>query len=39
VLTFFASGSTPDECRGRLQSRAAELDKLFRGDAERSVSP
>jgi predicted ATP-grasp superfamily ATP-dependent carboligase len=30
VLTFFATGSTPAEVRGRLQSRAAELDALFR---------
>jgi predicted ATP-grasp superfamily ATP-dependent carboligase len=29
VLTFFAKGSTPDECRSRLQSTAAELDELF----------
>ena len=29
VLTFFATGSTPDECRGGLQSTAAELDRLF----------
>jgi predicted ATP-grasp superfamily ATP-dependent carboligase len=28
-LTFFADGSTPDECRSRLQSTAAELDDLF----------
>jgi predicted ATP-grasp superfamily ATP-dependent carboligase len=35
VLTFFATGSTPDEVRGRLQSRAAELDTLFSRDAER----
>jgi predicted ATP-grasp superfamily ATP-dependent carboligase len=30
VLTFFAHGSTPAEVRDRLQSRAAELDALFR---------
>jgi predicted ATP-grasp superfamily ATP-dependent carboligase len=30
VLTFFATGSTPAEVRKRLQSRAAELDILFR---------
>jgi predicted ATP-grasp superfamily ATP-dependent carboligase len=30
VLTFFAAGSTPAEVRERLQSRAAELDSLFR---------
>jgi predicted ATP-grasp superfamily ATP-dependent carboligase len=30
VLTFFAGGSTPAEVRERLQSRAAELDTLFR---------
>jgi predicted ATP-grasp superfamily ATP-dependent carboligase len=30
VLTFFASGSNPDDCRERLQSRAGELDILFR---------
>lgn len=30
VLTFFATGSTPAEVRERLQSRAAELDQLFR---------
>lgn len=35
VLTFFAHGSTPDECRGRLQSTAADLDRLF-GAAEPS---
>ncbi len=29
VLSFFATGSTPEECRDRLQSRAAELDRLF----------
>ncbi len=29
VLTFFATGSTPAEVRERLQSRAAELDRLF----------
>ncbi|MBN9121121.1 MAG: ATP-grasp domain-containing protein [Planctomycetes bacterium] len=29
VLTFFATGSTPTEVRERLQSRAAELDRLF----------
>jgi predicted ATP-grasp superfamily ATP-dependent carboligase len=29
VLTFFTTGSTPEECRERLQSRAAELDRLF----------
>jgi len=29
VLTIFATGSTPIEVRGRLQSRAAELDQLF----------
>ncbi|HEX4612414.1 MAG TPA: ATP-grasp domain-containing protein [Urbifossiella sp.] len=29
VLTVFASGSTPAEVRGRLQSRAADLDRLF----------
>jgi hypothetical protein len=29
VLTFFATGSTPPEARERLQSRAAELDRLF----------
>src|SRR5207247_3784566 len=29
VLTFFESGSTAEECRQRLQSRAAELDELF----------
>jgi predicted ATP-grasp superfamily ATP-dependent carboligase len=29
VLTFFAEGKTPAECRDRLQSRAAELDRLF----------
>ncbi|HJZ56940.1 MAG TPA: ATP-grasp domain-containing protein [Gemmataceae bacterium] len=29
VLTVFASGSSPAECRERLQSRAAELDRLF----------
>lgn len=29
VLTFFAEGSTPDECRARLQSTAADLDALF----------
>jgi predicted ATP-grasp superfamily ATP-dependent carboligase len=33
VLTFFAKGSTPDECRSRLQSTAAELDVLFRAEA------
>jgi predicted ATP-grasp superfamily ATP-dependent carboligase len=33
VLTFFAEGSTADECRSRLQSTAAELDRLF-GAAE-----
>jgi predicted ATP-grasp superfamily ATP-dependent carboligase len=31
VLTFFATGSTPAEVRERLQSRAAELDALFKG--------
>ena len=30
VLTFFATGSTPAEARERLQSRAAELDRIFR---------
>ena len=30
VLTFFATGSTPAEVRERLQSRAAELDRIFR---------
>jgi predicted ATP-grasp superfamily ATP-dependent carboligase len=30
VLTCFAAGSTPAEVRERLQSRAAELDTLFR---------
>jgi predicted ATP-grasp superfamily ATP-dependent carboligase len=30
VFTFFATGSTPAEVRGRLQSRAAELDALFK---------
>lgn len=30
VLTFFAQGSTPAEVRDRLQSRASELDQLFR---------
>ena len=29
VLTMFASGSSPAECRERLQSRAAELDQLL----------
>jgi predicted ATP-grasp superfamily ATP-dependent carboligase len=29
VLTFFAEGSTADECRSRLQSTAADLDHLF----------
>lgn len=29
VFTFFATGSTPAEVRERLQSRAAELDRLF----------
>jgi predicted ATP-grasp superfamily ATP-dependent carboligase len=29
VLTIFAAGSSPTECRERLQSRAAELDELF----------
>jgi predicted ATP-grasp superfamily ATP-dependent carboligase len=29
VLTLFASGSSAAECRGRLQSRARELDLLF----------
>jgi predicted ATP-grasp superfamily ATP-dependent carboligase len=29
VLTFFTTGSTPAECRERLQSRAADLDRLF----------
>ncbi len=29
VLTFFTTGSTPAEVRERLQSRAAELDRLF----------
>ena len=32
VLTFFATGSTPDEVRGKLQSTAAELDTLFSRD-------
>jgi predicted ATP-grasp superfamily ATP-dependent carboligase len=31
VLTFFATGHTPMECRERLQSRAAELDRFFAG--------
>lgn len=31
VLTFFAEGSTADDCRARLQSTAAELDRLFSG--------
>lgn len=39
VLTFFATGSTPAECRERLQSRAAELDTLFGRDAKRSPAP
>jgi predicted ATP-grasp superfamily ATP-dependent carboligase len=30
VLTVFVTGSTPAEVRERLQSRAAELDSLFR---------
>jgi len=34
VLTFFAQGSTADECRARLQSTAAELDGLFGREAE-----
>lgn len=29
VLTFFAAGSTADECRATLKERAAELDRLF----------
>ncbi|VTU02627.1 atp-dependent carboligase : Uncharacterized protein OS=Candidatus Methylomirabilis oxyfera GN=DAMO_0096 PE=4 SV=1: ATP-grasp_3 [Gemmataceae bacterium] len=29
VITIFASGSSAAECRGRLQSRARELDLLF----------
>lgn len=29
VLTFFAAGSTPDDCRAKLKVRAAELDALF----------
>src|SRR6185437_8964637 len=29
VLTFFASAADADECRQRLQSRAAELDRLL----------
>jgi predicted ATP-grasp superfamily ATP-dependent carboligase len=29
VLTFLATDETPTECRERLQSRAAELDRLF----------
>jgi predicted ATP-grasp superfamily ATP-dependent carboligase len=29
VITLFASGSSPSECRDRLQSRAADLDQLF----------
>jgi predicted ATP-grasp superfamily ATP-dependent carboligase len=33
VLTFFAAGSTADECRSRLQSTAAELDELFSCEA------
>jgi predicted ATP-grasp superfamily ATP-dependent carboligase len=37
VLTFFADGSTPDECRARLQSTAAELDDLFRREAPTSA--
>jgi len=31
VLTFFASGTTAEECRQGLQSRATELDHLFAG--------
>lgn len=31
VITFFATGQTGEECRQRLQSRAAELDWLFAG--------
>lgn len=31
VITFFATGATAEECRGRLQSRASELDRLFAG--------
>jgi predicted ATP-grasp superfamily ATP-dependent carboligase len=34
VLTFFATGSTPEEVRGRLQSRAAELDHLLASDSQ-----
>jgi predicted ATP-grasp superfamily ATP-dependent carboligase len=29
VLTFFVSGSSAEECRDRLQSRAVELDRFF----------
>jgi predicted ATP-grasp superfamily ATP-dependent carboligase len=29
VLTVFAAGSSPADCRDRLQSRAADLDRLF----------
>ena len=29
VLTFFATGRDSAECRGRLQSQAEELDRLF----------
>jgi predicted ATP-grasp superfamily ATP-dependent carboligase len=29
VLTIFVTGSSPVDCRERLQSRAAELDRLF----------
>jgi predicted ATP-grasp superfamily ATP-dependent carboligase len=29
VITFFATGRNAEECRERLQSRAAELDRLF----------
>jgi hypothetical protein len=39
LLTVFVTGSTPAECRERLQSRAAELDTLFGHDATRSPSP
>jgi predicted ATP-grasp superfamily ATP-dependent carboligase len=39
LLTFFVTGSTPAECRERLQSRAAELDTLFGHDVTRSPSP
>ena len=32
VLTFFATGSTPDECRAKLKERAADLDARFGGN-------